>query len=361
MKIDELVDMDELWRLVADHYVTARDHPRVAGLTILNYTAKTQFERAWTPVTELCRGLMFDACTNEVVARPFRKFFNLGEREGALPDESFSAHEKLDGSLAISYIDADGLPSLATRGSFVSEQAIRATGILRDRYRSALPWIVSHPLLTLCFEAILPENRIVVDYAGREDVVFLAAFDRDTGAEVDPLATAIPDLFPMARTWQYGSLDEAMGAVEGPDFDGQEGVVIRFAGGLRVKIKREDYVRLHRLVTGVTPRRIWQMLKDGTPPIWRLYAGTPEPFAAWARERVGEIEGRHAEILAECRAQYAEIAATDPPDRKAFALAASKACHPSVLFKLYDGRDPAEIAWKLVYPPAANPFRVEVE
>src|SRR5215210_1845054 len=107
MKLDEILDLTELDRLIAENYITARDHPTLP-LKILNYTAKTQFSRHWTNETELSRGLMYDTRDREIVGRSFRKFFNLGEREVAIPDEPFVAYEKLDGCLGISYVDADG-------------------------------------------------------------------------------------------------------------------------------------------------------------------------------------------------------------------------------------------------------------
>jgi RNA ligase len=143
-------------------------------------------------------------------------------------------------------------------------------------------------------------------------------------------------------------------------FDGEEGVVVRFASGLRLKLKREEYVRLHRLVTGLTPRRIWEMLKDGSPPIGRLFAGTPAGFQAWARERIDVIQGRRDAIVAACQVEYARIVATSPPDRKSFALAASAYPHSAILFRLYDEKPYDEIAWKLVRPGQEDPYRLEV-
>src|SRR3954451_16272330 len=108
MKLEEILDVAELRRLIGGNYITARDHPSLP-LQILNYTPKTQFARHWTNETELSRGLVFDTRDNTIVARAFRKFFNLGERPDAvMPDEPFVAYEKLDGCLGISYVDADG-------------------------------------------------------------------------------------------------------------------------------------------------------------------------------------------------------------------------------------------------------------
>ena len=359
MQLEEILDTAELSRLIAANYITARDHPALP-YKILNYTPKTQFARHWTPETELSRGLMFDTSSGTIVGRAFRKFFNWGEREVTIPDEPFVAYEKMDGSLGISYVDADGLPSLATRGSFTSYQAARATSILRSTYAHTLDAILALGPVTLCFEIILPEYRIVVDYEGREDLVLLAAFDTETGDEIDLDTPEIVALgLPMARRYAAASIDEAHALVEGSVFEGGEGVVIRFASGLRLKLKREEYQRLHRIVTGVTPRRIWEMLRDGSPPVGRLFAGTPAGFQAWARARIDEIEREFAEIAAGSRSAHTEIMATTPADRKTFALAAAQHRHKAVLFRLYDAAPYEDIIWKLVRPGPADPFRVE--
>jgi RNA ligase len=292
VRLDEILDPRELERLVAENYITARDHPTLP-YKILNYTPKTQFDRNWTRETELSRGLMYDTRDGTIVGKGFDKFFNLSEREVAIPDEPFVAYEKLDGSLGLSYVDADGLPSVATRGSFASYQARRGTQILRSTYAHALDKVLALGKVTLCWEIILPEYRIVVDYQGREDLVLLAAFDTETGREIDLDGPRIARLgFPLARRYAANTLEEAQALIEGPLFDNAEGVVVRFASGLRLKLKREEYLRLHRIVTGVTPRRIWEMLKDGMPPIDRLFAGTPAPFQAWARTEIDTIERR---------------------------------------------------------------------
>jgi len=360
VKIGDILDQAELARLIAENYITARDHPALP-YKILNYTPKTQFARHWTEETELSRGLIYDTRDGTIIARPFRKFFNWGELEVVIPDEPFVAYEKVDGSLGIGYVDADGLPSLATRGSFTSYQAKRGTRILRTTYAHALDKILALGPVTLCCEIILPEYRIVVDYQGREDLVLLAAFDTETGQEIDPDEPRIADLeFSLAKRYAPASLDEARALIEGPAFENAEGVVVRFAGGLRLKLKREEYLRLHRIVTGVTPRRIWEMLKDGTPPIGRLFAGTPVPFQAWARAEIDKIEQQRAAIEAASQQAYQDTMAASPPDRKSFALVAQKQPNSAILFKMHDGLPYDEIVWKLTRPGPADPFRVEV-
>jgi len=107
-------------------YVSVVKHPEF-DLWILNYTAACQYDRAWDPITLTTRGLILNK-QGYIVARPFSKFFNLGEQPETqlerLPNLPFSVFEKVDGSLGILYRGPDSKLRIATRGSFTSTQAL---------------------------------------------------------------------------------------------------------------------------------------------------------------------------------------------------------------------------------------------
>src|SRR4051812_9866524 len=100
VKLDDIMDTHLLADMLAEGYVRRGDHPTLP-LSIYNYTAKSQFDEEWNDVTEQCRGLIVNHA-GEVVARPFRKFFNLSQlRDDQIPQEPFRVYEKLDGSLGV--------------------------------------------------------------------------------------------------------------------------------------------------------------------------------------------------------------------------------------------------------------------
>ena len=41
-----------------------------------------------------------------------------------------------------------------------------------------------------------------------------------------------------------------------------EGFVVRFKNGFRMKIKGEEYCRLHSILTNISSRNIWEHLKN---------------------------------------------------------------------------------------------------
>ena len=67
-------------------------HPTLP-LTIWNYSEKVQYENLWDDVTLQTRGLVTDDKGN-VVARPFKKFFNIEEGKHT-PTEEFEVFEVL--------------------------------------------------------------------------------------------------------------------------------------------------------------------------------------------------------------------------------------------------------------------------
>lgn len=148
---------------------------------IYNYSQKAQYERVWNEWTLACRGLILDG-DFKIVARPFQKFFNLGEHENqVIPNESFEVFEKMDGYLGILYW-LDKKPHIATRGSFASEHALVATEMLHTQYADVIPLLEKSK--TYLFEIIYPENRIVLDYVNERKLVLLAIVDTEIGVEI---------------------------------------------------------------------------------------------------------------------------------------------------------------------------------
>jgi RNA ligase len=312
-------------------------------LLIHNYSAQVQFNRNWTPATLMSRGLITDA-EGRVVARPFGKFFNLDEYIGLfgdLPVEPFEVYEKMDGSLGILYF-WDGRPHIATRGSFHSEQAEFANQLLRRKYGH----VAFDPACTYLFEIIYPENRIVVDYGGLEDLVLLSVVHTATGAEL-PLDAAWG--LPLVRRYdgiqdlaQLRALEEA----------NKEGFVVRFASGLRVKVKFEEYVRLHRVMTGMNARVIWEHLATGTN-MAELLEKVPDEFYQWVRKVEADLHAQFAAVEAQAKAEFKVL-----DDRKATAEYFLRDCaHPAILFKMLDGKSYHEIIWKMIRPVHQPAFR----
>lgn len=339
------VNRDLLANLVQSGYITERVHPE-QELFIYNYTAKTQYEHYWTPETLMCRGLITNA-DGKVVAKPFEKFFNVQEHQGTIPLEPFTVTAKMDGSLGILYF-ADGRPAIATRGSFTSEQAARANSILQ-RYQE----FAFHPEYTYLFEIVYPENRIVVDYGAMEELILLAVIHTETGNELDIHTRSWP--FPVVQ--HYDGIDDIAQLQELQE-DNAEGFVIRFESGLRLKMKFEEYKRLHRLLTGINIKTVWEMLRDNQS-FDDLLTRVPDEFYLWLDTACNDLSAKFKAIEEQAQSIYTQVKGL--PTRKEQAAIITKTAYPAPVFSMLDGKDYRETIWKMVKPSIDRTFRKDEE
>lgn len=345
MHISELIDELDLSQAIEAGYV--RRQTSTDGMVIHNYTEQAVWANAWTPATLTCRGLITDAAGN-VMARPWRKFFNYGQHEAGALDLAAPVEvtDKADGSLGILHYGLTGQPRIATRGSFTSEQAEHATALYLDRYRGE--W-VPEAGVTYLFEIVYPGNRIVLDYGDLDDLILLGAVEIATGRVHGPEAPVCA-FWPGPRTQTFGheTLAAALTAAPRPN---AEGLVVRYLDGpltgTMVKIKQEDYVRLHALVANTSTTTVWESLRAGQPLVEAREA-VPDEFLVWVDKVAAELTAAHRGLVAAAHADFARM--PQGSDRKTFALAATQSPLRSALFSLLDGRDITDWAWKQVRP-----------
>jgi RNA ligase len=391
--LNDLIPAADLTAAIEAGLVTRKTHPTLP-LSIYTYTRTAQYSRAWNTATLRCRGLIADDNTGEIVAWPFPKFFNVAEHAlghdyaPPLPDEPFEVYDKVDGSLGIVF-HYDGRWHVASKGSFISEQAMWAQARISTSDTRAL-W----PDTTYLAEIIYPENRIVVDYGDRQDLVLLGAYDKD-GTEI-PLATAAVEWLEIGnvvRTWAALPLPELLKLAEAntrPDGSptsgiSTEGYVIRYTNGLRAKAKLAEYVRLHKVLTGINERDIWRMLGmqryadqppklvakalgcavgeitalgTGPSPLDALLDAVPDEFDQWVKSVAARLEFQARQLDAHVTREYAAIAHLGA-DRGEFARAAQRIENPAVracMFLLLDGRPTGLHLWQAIRPESAAPY-----
>lgn len=324
-------------RLVRD-----KPHPGGHDLRILNYTdAALYTPGAWdNPAVRVCRGLIVTT-GGMVVARPWAKFFNHNQTEAG--DLDYAAHvevtDKMDGSLGIIYAVPDGTLQVATRGSFASDQAVTATRMLHDLgYADTLTVDRVTPLV----EIVYPENRIVCDYNGMTDLILLGGVNIGTGAYYSPLETTLRTGWVGPRTTVFEA-DTLADALRIPPRAGAEGLCVRFVGASKiVKIKQADYVALHKIVTGLSERSVWENMVAG----WSLaecLTGIPDELHPWVRATWDTLVANAEELAARVEATHATIVGGLPAGWSRGDYARHAKIHPELtpwLFLALDGRDP---------------------
>lgn len=339
------MNIDLLKQHIASGLVREQSHPTLP-LRILNYSASCQYDRAWDDVTLQCRGLVVHG--NEIVARPFRKFFNASEHAAGeipwhLPNR---VTEKLDGSLLI-WFCFDGEWIAATRGSFTSEQARIGRELILGNH-STFDFDES---CTYLFEVIYPENRIVVNYGDRREVVLLAVVKTDTGDERE----LDGDVFNVVRSVPATASDAELRSIIRDD---EEGYVVRFENSFRVKIKGERYCYLHKVISGISSRMVWENLSSGQS-FAELLEIIPDECGEWVRNQRDKLVDAYNGI--ETSAQFAvmDVAGMATRKEQAARILTRYRDISAVVFALLDGKDYAKPIWKMLYPKYERPQIVE--
>ncbi len=342
-----MISLNELEKYYQNGLLQKQTHP-FHDLTIWNYSPKVQYEKLWDDVTIQCRGLVTNS-KGKIVARPFKKFFNYEEHKPEdIPNEEYVVYEKLDGSLGILFYYNEWI--LATRGSFTSPQAIKGKEILNRHDISA--WRKDN---TYLFEIIYPENRIVVDYGNEEKLVVIGGIHTETGEEIpdSSLFWTQDSGFEVVTT--YKTWGEGYDLLKEEISKDKEGYVIRFKNGFRMKIKGDEYKRLHRILTNISNRDIWEYLKEGKP-FDELLDKVPDEFYNWVKETAHNFTVRFENIDEEYNNIFNLIFSTID-SKKDFAEKAKCYTYSSLLFAMYDGKPTHNIIWKLLYPNYTKPFK----
>jgi RNA ligase len=368
MHLTQLFSAEDLQAQLTAGMVKATPHP-TGRLTIFNYTQRAQYTpELWNHVTDLCRGLIVDTESN-LVARAFQKFWNLDDPRhpetltANLPTAPPLLTRKLDGSLGVGY-QLDGKWYVATRGAFVSDQAVWASEWLAANSPSIWP-----EGYTPLFEIVYPENQIVVRYE-TSGLILLALVRIETGEEL-----------PYAELSTWGernnipvveAFDRPLAECAAEDIRNEEGYVASWprpgTTPLRVKIKYANYVRLHRLLTQTNAVTVWEMLRDNLD-IATLTTDVPADFRAWIDATQARFTTAFAAIEESARTAFLAYPgskdAADPEAKKAFALwvMANHASISGILFAMISGKPYDAIIWKSIRPRGdeEKTFKVDEE
>ncbi len=265
-------------------------------LVLFNYTDKCTFEKAWDQYTLMARGIIFKKETGAIVASPFGKFFNYEEYPSRLAILIFQPHyiqEKMDGSLGIIYWHKNEW-NIATRGSFNSDQAIRGREILKkyDLRGLSIDW-------TVLVEIIYPENKIIVPYGDEEKLVLLAIRDITDGTYLNE------DLLhyfgasmgmPVAQSHLMTVLEALERQSKIPYTE--EGWVVVFEDGNRVKIKGKDYMRIAKFKANMSPISVWESMVESPEKFHNMKVACPEELLTEFNQIAGNLTTQFLEICA---------------------------------------------------------------
>jgi len=249
-----------------------------SNLLVLKYRPEVTFYDLWNEFYMETRGVVIDLYEMKLVSAPYRKFFNLNEKPITDIDRVLKLMSKAnkviiknkeDGSMISCSKYKDDLV-VSTPGSLDSDQAIWSKKFLNEHYPDLVTKMPSD--LTFIFEAIYPDNRIVVDYKGKENLILTNIRNNLTGRLLseelveqyakeynfqipEKETTGLLELMEKAKDRELYPASEKEGWVFVIKTDEEE---------LLFKLKCDDYCELHKIMSfASSPKIIFNAIKEG--------------------------------------------------------------------------------------------------
>lgn len=304
---------------------------------VIDYVYTTD-ETFATQLSLECRGLKF-APDGRILARPFHKFFNIGERQAPEAIDWSRPHvvlDKLDGSMVHPCLIGDRLTLMTRMGESVQSKAALAgadPGVLalsRDLLASGI---------TPIFEFTSPDYRIVVSYAATA-LTLLGARETVSGQYLGHRdLTALAERYDVPLVRSFGVVDDVKAFIAaGRALDGVEGYVVAFEDGHRVKLKADAYALRHKALAGVAYEKnlLEWIAADALDDVLPLLSPHVAARVTDYRDQV------HAGLERQLATVAGFVGAYSDRPRKDFALAARSELDQrlqGVAFAMLDGQD----------------------
>lgn len=306
-----------LEKLNEEFGISSKRHSEYPELIQLNYS---QIKSPKTnPIVQDCRGLIVNESNNwEIVALPFRRFFNYGEAESEKKIDWSTAkvQEKVDGSLIIVYFYKDKW-HIATRGTPDGEAPVGNHGFtFKDLFLSIKSPSLFNKLnknKTYLFEVCSEYNRVVV-YYDQPKVFSLSSFDVNTLEEEGPIEDENP-----VRYFPLEGILQQLNPLE------QEGFVVVDKNGNRLKIKSPRYVALHHLAGSMSKRRLLELI---------IYGESEEvlSYFPYLKKEHDLIKSKFDKLLGKIKEVWESSKHIE--DKKSFALGVKDYPFAGILFNL---------------------------
>jgi RNA ligase len=312
----------------------------------------------------MCRGLVLNDA-GEIIVLPLPKFFNHEQSPEKIPfttSEYVYIQEKMDGSLGILFwYENEWI--FATRGSFTSDQCIRGTEILNrqcdlNKFVKGIAYIC---------EIIYPSNRIVVDYGDEEMLMFMSATTPEaelnwSTAKAIFHASGIEEKHIVPTEMRklkkpYISLYNSLKKLNTPN---REGFVLRFMpSNYRRKIKFDDYLVLHRIMSRISSYTIWEslMLLDRIPE--DVLTDVPDEFYDWVKRMEKELRENYNLEVERHIEEYDTVKHLEGRElaEEIFKKYENSGISTKILFCIKRGSNFSRTIWQRIKPAYTTPFK----
>lgn len=268
MRIDEVVRAEGLDAFVERTRIKTARHGKYDNLVLLKYDM-VNCDMS-DPAVQQCRGVILDQDQGfKIVSFPYTKFFNHGDHLAhEINWDTARVFEKLDGSIMTLYyydgawqVQSNGMPDAAGNVGF-SDQTF--ADLFWETWRNLGYKFPLAKIACFMFEMMTPYNRVVVRHKTSRLVLHGGRWLESNYSEVRLGAIGTKALgWEVVDTFPLDTLDEVVMASQQVKGIEQEGYVVCDHRFNRLKIKSKDYVRLHHLVSGMSYRRLLEIVQIG--------------------------------------------------------------------------------------------------
>lgn len=136
-------------------------------------------------------------------------------------------------------------------------------------------------------------NRIVVDYGDLETLALLDVIDIETGkADLDEF-DRVQWPWKVEKKLIASGFSDLMG---GEIPEGEEGFVLYWPHhDYRVKMKSAEYLRLHKIIFGLSERSVWASLGAGRT-VEQICVDIPDEFHDWVKSVAKRLQNEQREV-----------------------------------------------------------------
>ncbi len=322
--------------LETTYKIKSRRHQDYPNLVLLKYDMieSPMDER----IVQECRGIILDEKDNwKVISRPYDKFFNIEEVRAAKIDWSTAkVWEKLDGSLFTMYwydnqwmVASSGMPDAL--GNVANHPKMFT---FHDLFWNTFANLYKLPDPSdkdkcFMFELMTPFNRVVVKHDRYRCVLHGARYIDGDMEEMLPQMHAEKYGWECVKSFPLQTVQDVQAAAAALNPLETEGFIVSDMNFNRVKVKSPAYVALHHMISGMSKRKLLEVMRLGEMP--EVLSYYPEWAPTWEL-----IDKKMSALVKEAEEYYSSIATIEK--QKDFAARAKEFRHSGALFAIRSGK-----------------------
>ena len=332
MDLLEFIQENQNWEeLLEEKHIKIRHE---GDLALFKYGTKADFS---DEIVRNCRGHIIDLVNMKYVCRPFLKFGNY--YESYIPEidwKTAQIQEKIDGSIVKLWF-YDGAWRWSSNSVIYAQDCYLHHGefsmswLIRDaeNYKD-IPFDKLNKEYTYIFELVSPYNRIVINYP-RTYLYHTGTINNSTGQEyIVDIGIEHPKTYKIANRSLESVLQKAK------EFDTlHEGFIVCDGSFNRVKVKTEEYLRLHYSMTNkLSEKQALETLQANDEEALYAIKSNIElaPDMLYYEYKYAVLKKEITHYISYAMALYQQLKC----DRKAFALSLEDSPYKIFAFKAID-------------------------